>query len=297
MPGGATTRESWTASPEPGIHAGRGANALPIHPTAIIHPSAEIDPNADIGPYVIVDGPVNVAAGTRIYPHVYLTGHTEIGPDCQVHPFASVGHLPQDTNHKGERTYCRIGRGTVLREYVSVHRGTQPESTTIVGADCLLFAGSHVAHNCQLADRVTLINGALLAGHVTVGERAVISGNAAAHQFVRIGECAMAAGMSTLSMDVPPFMTMLSRNLCSGVNLVGMRRAGLSREEIREIRDAYRILYRTNRAINTCLQELKEMVQTPAGRRLWQFLEQPSKRGIGIGARHAYRRSVDIDQI
>ncbi|MCP4251653.1 MAG: acyl-ACP--UDP-N-acetylglucosamine O-acyltransferase [bacterium] len=264
---------------------------MAIHPTAIIDSAAELGPSVEIGPYAVIDGPVKIHAETRIYPHTYLTGCTEIGPGCQIHPFASIGHLPQDLNFEGHQSCCRIGAGTVIREYCSVHRGTQPNSVTVIGENCYLMAGSHVAHNSVLGDRVTLVNGVASAGHVEIGSGAVISALACIHQFVRIGQYVMLSGGGLASMDVPPFMTMQSRNLVTGINRVGLRRAKFSAAEIDELHQAYKTLYRSGLPGPRAIARLAAEVQTDAGRSLLEFLQAPSKRGVAIGPRHAHRRS------
>ncbi|MFH0980019.1 MAG: acyl-ACP--UDP-N-acetylglucosamine O-acyltransferase [Planctomycetota bacterium] len=253
---------------------------MPIHPTAIVDRAAELDPSAEVGPYVVIDGPVRVAANVRIYPHAYLCGWTQIGENCQVHMGAVIGHAPQDRAFTGERSYCRIGPGTVVREYVTVHRGTKPESETVVGANCLLGALSHVAHNCVLSDDVILMNGALLAGYVQVGPRAFVSGNAGIHQFVCVGELVMISGNGTVMGDVPPFLMVYGRNLVVGINRVGLRRARFSSAEIDEIRQAYRVLYRSHRPMSSTIPQLDATLVTPAGRRLVGFLKAEHKRPL-----------------
>ena len=253
---------------------------MPIHPTAIVDSSAEIDSTAEIGAYVIIDGPVRVGAGTRVYPHAYLTGWTEIGVDCQIHPHTVIGHLPQDRGFGGERSTCRIGDRTVFREGSSVHRGTGAETSTVVGSDCYIMANAHIGHNCRVGSHVTLANGSLLSGHVQLGDRTVLSGNCGVHQFVRIGELVMVSGCSQITMDVAPFMTASFRNECTGVNIVGMRRADCSDEEIDEIKLAYRQLYRRRLTFRNAVAELEDILVTPAGRRLIQFLKTPTERGF-----------------
>lgn len=265
---------------------------MAIHPTAIIDSAAEIELSVDVGAYAVIDGPVKIAAGARIHPHAYLTGWTEIGPRCEIHPFASVGHVPQDFHFGGEKTYCRIGAGTVIREYVSVHRGAQPESATVVGRDCFFLANSHVGHNCVIGDRVTLINGVCVGGHCQVGTGALFSALSSTHQFVRIGQYAMLGGGAQAVMDVPPFMTVVTRNTCCGVNVVGMRRGAFSREEIAELRQAYKLLYRSSLPVGKAVARLEAQVETQAGRALLDFLHAPSRRGIGVGPHHVYRRST-----
>lgn len=213
----------------------------------------------------------------------------------KVHPFCTIGHLPQDFHFGGERSYCRVGAGTIIREYVTVHRGSQPESTTVVGQDCFLLAYAHVGHNCVIGDRVTIVNSVNLGGHTEVGPGAVMSAGAMSHQFVRIGEYAMVGGGSELTLDALPFMTVQFRNACSGPNLVGLRRNGFSQEEIAEIREAYKLIYRSGVPLSKAMGELEATLQTNPGRRLLAFMKAPSKRGLGAGPRHAYRRSNDTD--
>ena len=252
---------------------------MPIHQTAIVDRNAEIDPSADIGPYVVIEGEVQIGPGTKVYAGAYLTGWTTIGANCEIHPHAVIGHLPQDLHFDGAKSYCRIGDGTVIREHVTVHRGTQPESETILGKNCFLLAGSHVAHNCVLEDQVTLINAAQIGGHVTIGRRAVISSGTAVHQFCRIGEMAMLSGDSSFSVDVPPYMTACFRNAAVGINTIGMQRGGATSEEIAEIREAYKILFLRGKLFRAAIEEVEQKVTTDYGRKLVEFLKQPSKKG------------------
>ncbi|MHC4956458.1 MAG: acyl-ACP--UDP-N-acetylglucosamine O-acyltransferase, partial [Planctomycetota bacterium] len=165
--------------------------ASAIHPTAIIDPQAEIDPTAEIGPYSVVGPDVKLGPGVSIGPNSVITGWTELEEGVRVWPFAAVGHAPQDLGYKGARSFVRVGARTQLREGVTVHRGTGEDSWTVIGADCLMMNNAHVAHNCTVGDSVILASGVLLAGHVSVGDRAFISGNAAVHQFCRVGRLAM----------------------------------------------------------------------------------------------------------
>lgn len=253
---------------------------MSIHTTAIIDSHAEIDATAEIGPYVVIDGPVHIGPETHVWPHAYLTGNTVIGAGCEIHPGAVVGHAPQDAAYQGEETFCRIGDGTIIREGASVHRGTDPGSTTTVGLRCLLMAGAHVGHNCHVGDDVVLVNGALLAGHVQVGRRAFFGGGAAVHQFTRIGEMAMIAGLSATQMDIPPCFTTDRTGKCYAVNAVGMKRAGLTREDRRDVKNAFRILYRSRETFSRALETLAESVETDVGRRILEFCRGASKRGI-----------------
>jgi len=227
-----------------------------IHPTALVHPKAELDSTVEVGPYCVIDANVRVAAGCRLFHNVYLTGWTQIGEQCILHPGVIVGHDPQDTKYAGSKTYCRIGKNTILREYVTIHRGTTPDSSTQVGDDCFLLGGSHVAHNCHVGNRVTLINNALLAGHVEVGDGVTVGGGAGAHQFVRIGELAMIAGNARVSMDVLPFAMIDVDGRVAGLNRVGLRRAGLQREQVESVRQAYRTLYGGGLPFSEAVQQL-----------------------------------------
>jgi UDP-N-acetylglucosamine acyltransferase len=251
-----------------------------IHPTAIIDRRAEIDPSAEIGPFCVIEENVRVGAGCRLYQGVYLTGWTQIGPNCELHPHVIVGHSPQDTKYHGERSYCRIGRGTILRENVTIHRGTIPDSETIIGEDCFFLGGTHVGHNCVVGNRVTLINNVLLAGHVEIADLVTIGGAAAVHQFVRIGELAMITGNARVAMDVPPFMMIDVEGRVVGLNRVGIRRAELPREEVAEIRDAFRTLYGSGLLFRAAVEQLSHQVRTPSGVKLLQFVQKESRRGI-----------------
>lgn len=252
---------------------------MPIHPTAIVDPTAEIDPTADIGAYAIIEGDVHIGAETRLYPHAFIARYTTIGRRCRIHPFAVVGHLPQDVKFGGAPSRTCIGDDTIVREHATIHRGTLPESVTSVGHRCFLMAGAHVGHNCTVADDAVLVNGVLLAGHVEVGPGAFVSGNSVIHQFVRIGELAMIGGGLRAASDVPPFLLVGPAGVV-GPNVVGLRRAGLSAEERNEIRRAYRILYRSGLPFPKGVEQVAALVQTAPGRRLVEFLRGHSRRGF-----------------
>ena len=251
---------------------------MPIHPTAIVDKTAEIDPTVEIGAYAIVEGNVHIGSGTRIYPHAYVAEGTTLGERCRIHPFAVVGHQPQDLKWDGKPSYTQVGDDTVVREHATIHRGTTPGSTTVVGRECYIMSTGHVGHNCTVGDRVVIVNGGLLGGHVHVGQRAFISGNAVVHQFVRIGELVMLAGLVRAINDVPPFM-MYGPAGVVGPNVVGLRRAGWTSAERLEIRQCHRLLYRSGLHFPQAIERVAELVQTEPGRRLLAFLREPSKRG------------------
>ena len=268
---------------------------MPIHPTAIIDKQAHVPASADIGPHVVIEGPVKLGENVKVYPNAYLSGWTEIGDRVQIHPGAVVGHLPQDFHYGGERSYCRIGAGTIIREFASIHRGTQPESWTIVGENCFILGYAHLGHNCELANGVKVYNCAGLSGHVIVGENAIISGYCLVHQFARIGEYVMIGGGSRITKDIPPYMKVLYESQCVGYNAVGLRRSGrFSSEEINEVRDAYRVLFRAEAGFRAGLERFAASVKTQAGRRILDFLNSPSKLGIAGGRKSMTSEDPDV---
>lgn len=260
---------------------------MPIHPTALIDPQAEIDPAAEIGPYVVVEGPVRIGPATWVGPFVLLKGHTEVGSGCRIFSNSVIGELPQDRGYSGGVSFCRIGDETVIREGVTIHRGTLAGSTTRVGSQCFLMANSHVGHNCVVEDGVNMANGSLLAGHVHLGARVFLSGNSAVHQFVRIGELAMIGGLTKITQDVPPFFMADDRGTCLGINSVGMKRAGYTSADRIEARRIYRLLYRSGLGLRQALEVISETVETEVGRRLLAFLQAESRRGLSAGPRLA----------
>lgn len=268
---------------------------MPIHPTAIVDPSAEIDPTADIGAYAVVEPNVRIGPRVRLYAHTYISSYATLGADCQIHPFAIVGHLPQDLKFTGEPSYTEVGEGTIVREHTSIHRGTTPGSKTVVGRRCFIMSAGHVGHNCTVGDDVIMASGAVLGGHVDVGNRAFISGNVAVHQFVRVGELCMVAGVIALIQDAPPFMTVGRPPYVAGPNVIGLRRAGLSREERQEIRHCYRLVYRSGVPLSKAIAQLGDHIRTEPGRRLLEFLQAPSKRGLLRARRRATASDANED--
>ena len=253
---------------------------MAIHPTAIIDSKAEIDGSVEVGPFCVIEGNVRIAAGCRLYQNVYLTGWTTIEEDCVLHPGVIVGHEPQDVDFQGGRSFCRIGRGTILRENVSVHRGTKSDSETVVGKDCFLLGGAHVAHNCVLGDHVTMINNVLLAGHVEVGDGVTLGGAAMVHQFVRIGTLAMITGNARVRMDIPPYAIVTLEGHVAGLNRVGLRRAGVSREDSAAIRGAYRMIYADGGAARDVAERIAALGDAPPLSTLAAFLRRESRRGL-----------------
>jgi len=255
---------------------------MSIHPTALIDSRAEIHSEADIGPYVVIDGPVHVGRGTRIFAHAFLTGDTEIGDHNEIHMGAVIGHVPQDLAYKGGQTFLKIGHHNIIREHSQVHRGTVEGSTTVIGDDNYFMHHSHVAHNCRIGNQTIIAGGALLAGYVQVEDRAFVSGNCVVHQFVHIGMLALLRGLSRTSRDVPPFCIMDGTHTVRGINLVGLRRAGFNHERIRALRQAFTRLFRQKINLRQAMEVLRQEPCTPDVSYLLDFIEQ-SKRGVCFG--------------
>lgn len=265
---------------------------MPIHPTAIVDARAEIDATADIGPYAIIEGPVVVGAGTRVLAHAVLSGDTRIGRDNVIHYGAVVGHVPQDLSYRGAPTGVRIGDRNTIREHAEIHRATRMERPTELGDDNYLFARAHVAHDCHLGNGVLVASGAMLAGHVVVGDRANVSGNCVVHQYVRIGRLALLRGGSRTSRDVPPFAIMDWTHTVRAVNRVGLRRAGFSAERIRAVQRAFAVLFRTRRNLRAALAELDAAPQNADVAELMAFI-RASTRGVCVGPRHGAIEDAD----
>jgi len=215
-----------------------------IQPLAYVHPQAKIADNVVIDPFVTIHKDVEIGEGTHIASGVVIYPGSRIGKNCKIFPGASIGAIPQDLKFDGEETLAIIGDNTIIRECVTINRGTVALGKTIVGSNCLLMAYSHVAHDCIVGDNCILANGVQLAGHVTISDFVIIGGMSAVHQFVNVGQHAMVAGGCMVRKDVPPY-TKAGRQPISyeGVNSIGLRRRGFSSEKINEIQDIYRILF------------------------------------------------------
>jgi UDP-N-acetylglucosamine acyltransferase len=254
-----------------------------IHPTAIVDPTAEIDEGVEIGPYTIVQKNVIIGQGTRIGPHVVIGEGTQIGQRCQVYQFASVGEAPQALAYRGEKTFLTLGDQNIVREFVTLNRGTAGGGgKTVIGNQNLFMAYSHVAHDCHLGNQVILANGATLAGHITIEDHAIIGGLSAVHQFCRIGTHAFISGMTGITLDVPPYMLASgSRARLFGPNTVGLKRFHFSETSVKALKKAYRIIFRSGLTLEKAVKQVKEdgISQLPEVQHLLQFIQQ-SKRGI-----------------
>jgi UDP-N-acetylglucosamine acyltransferase len=252
-----------------------------IHPTAVIAAGAGIADGVAIGPYCVVGPNVTVGSGTKLMSHVVLDGHTKIGSNCAIFPFASIGTQTQDLKFKGGKTYVEIGDRTTIREYVTVNSATDEGKTTKVGSDCHICAYAHIAHACKVGDGVIMSNCATLAGEVVVEDQAIIGGLSAAHQFVRIGRLCMVGGCSAVRQDCPPFMMVVGNPAeVAGLNSVGLKRKNVSEAAQSELKRAYKILYRDGLSTSQALEKMRaELAMSPEVEHLISFIEG-SERGI-----------------
>lgn len=253
-----------------------------IHETAIISPEAELAEGVTIGPYSIIGPQVRIGAGTVVGAHVVIKGPTSIGVGNRVFQFASIGDDPQDKKYAGEPTRLEIGDRNTIREYCSINRGTtQDAGVTRIGNDNWLMAYTHIAHDCQLGNGVIMSNNATLAGHVHVGDFAILSGFCAVHQFCRIGEHAFIGGLSGVTRDVLPFMMVAGHPPePRGINQEGLKRRGFTAEQLRSLKEAYRVLYRSGLRLVEAREQLVAMAAaSPEVRAIVEFLDR-SERSI-----------------
>jgi len=252
-----------------------------IHPTAIVHPSADIALDVEIGPYCIVGDRVKIGPRSKLLAHVVINGDTTLGEDVIVHPFASIGATSQDRKAADEVSYTTVGDRTIIREYASIHRATGDGNTTVIGTDCLLLAYTHVAHNCRLGNGVTMSNLAQIAGQVVVEDHAGIGGMVGVHQDVRIGAYAFIGGMARIARDVPPYFLVEGNPAeVHGLNSVGLRRRNIPAETIADLKNAYKLIYRSGNNVRQAIEVLRTEATSDAGKALLAFLEAPSERGI-----------------
>jgi UDP-N-acetylglucosamine acyltransferase len=237
-----------------------------IDARAVVSPQAKIAANVEIGPFSVIGPDVEIGAGTWIGPHVVINGPTRIGADNKVYQFASLGDAPQDKKYKGERTRLEIGDRNVFRESVTVNRGTVTgNGVTQIGNDNLLMAYSHVAHDCRLGDQIVLANCATLGGHVELGDWVIMGGLSAVHQFSKVGAHCFLAHNAMVTRDVPPYIMAVGRPAVPhSVNSEGLKRRGFTQEQIRNIRRAYRVLYRSGLKLQAALEELERAASSQA---------------------------------
>ncbi|MDB9832046.1 acyl-ACP--UDP-N-acetylglucosamine O-acyltransferase, partial [Candidatus Pelagibacter sp.] len=218
-----------------------------IHKTAIVDPNAKISNNVKIGAYSIIGPNVQIGENSTIHSHVNIVGHTIIGKENKIYPFASIGNDPQDLKYNGEKTKLTIGNNNKIREYVSINPGTKGGGgETIIGDHCLFMVSSHVAHDCIIENNVIIANNVAIAGHAQIGENVIIGGNSGVQQFTRIGKMAMIGGMTGVEKDVIPYgLSIGNRNYLSGLNLIGLRRKDIPNKDILSLAEAYKEIFKT----------------------------------------------------
>ncbi len=265
-----------------------------IHPSAIISSKAEIDLSVEIGHNVFIDENVKIGAGSKIYANAYITGYCEIGKNNQIHIGAVIGHDPQDyAFDKSIKSRVEIGDDNIIREYSTIHRGTKPDTKTVIGSNNFLMGGVHIGHNCSIGSRVVFANYATLGGYVSVGDNAFISGGVVIHQFVSVGRLAMLSGNGRFSQDIPPFLTALERNSVESVNLVGMRRAGFSADVIKQIKELYSMYYLSGLLKVRAIEKMEASgFASPEALEFIEFIKG-AKRPL---ATHRKRRSSEGDE-
>jgi UDP-N-acetylglucosamine acyltransferase len=262
-----------------------------IHPTAILSPDTELAADVEIGPFVVIEGAVRIGPGCVLRPYVHLCGPITMGAGNVVYSGAVLGERPQHLKYNDEPTRLEIGDHNVFREHVTVHRGTTESWATRIGSHNYFMAGCHIAHDCQIGNHVIMANGALLAGHCEIGDNAFLSGNCAIHQFTRVGRLGLLSGCSISSKDIPPFALQQGITCIVGVNVVGMRRAGMTHEQIDAVRHAYRILFHEGTPLPAAMKRVEAQLGTiDAVAELLAFIHG-SKRGIS-GMREHLREAA-----
>jgi UDP-N-acetylglucosamine acyltransferase len=228
-----------------------------VHPTALVSPEADLADDVQVGAYAVLEGPVRLGPGCVVRPTAQLIGPLTMGRGNDVGRGTVLGERPQHLRDPGESSELIVGDGNIFRENVTVHRGTSATGRTVLGSHNFLMTGAHVAHDCVIGSHCILANNALVGGHCTVGERVFLSGNSAVHQFMRVGRLALLSGISATSHDLPPFMILQGINNIVGVNVVGMRRAGLTGEQITAVRTAYRILFLQGKPVPVAVAQIE----------------------------------------
>ena len=237
-----------------------------IHPTAVIGQSAILGEGVTVGPYSVIEDDVEIGDGTAIWPHVHIASGARIGSSCRIHSGAVLATEPQDLKFSGEKTWLYVGDRTVIRECVTLNRGTKASGKTVIGSDNLIMAYVHAGHDCVIGNHVVIANSVQFGGHCEVGDYAVIGGLTGVHQFVRIGRFAMVGGIARASLDVPPFVMAGGHDSFryEGLNAIGLKRRGFTSEKITLIRDAYRLLFQSGLLLANALEKVKsELPQEP----------------------------------
>jgi len=256
-----------------------------IHPSSIVDPNAKLGSGVEIGPFCVIGPNVVLGEACKLHSHVVIEGQTKLGANCEVFPFASLGHIPQDMKYKGEKSRLEIGSDNIIREYVTMNPGTDGGGlVTRIGSHGLFMAQAHVAHDCQIGDHVILANGATLAGHCEVGDYAILGGLSAVHQFVRIGEHAFIGGMSGVENDVIPFgMVVGPRASLKGLNVIGIKRRGLNRSQLKQLREAYDLLFAGEGTLAERTEKVEQaFANDESVNKIIEFIQADTSRSLSV---------------
>ncbi|HEY2800092.1 MAG TPA: acyl-ACP--UDP-N-acetylglucosamine O-acyltransferase [Chthoniobacterales bacterium] len=254
---------------------------MKIHSTAIVSPATRLAEDAEVGAYACIGEEVEIGARTVVQSHVVLEGAVRVGDDNFIGHGAIIGAAPQDLGFApGTRSGIEIGRGNVIREHVTIHRGTATDSLTTIGDDNLLMVGAHLGHNCAIGSKVIIANNCLLGGYVTIEDGAFLGGGCVFHQFMRVGQLAITQGLSGFGKDLPPFVIGAGVNKVIGLNIIGLRRAGLSAEEREEIKAAFALLYESGLNVSQAIARAGERSWGKPAQAFFDFVAQAKRRGI-----------------
>ncbi len=254
---------------------------MSIHPTAVIHPQAVLGAGVTVDPFAVVEAGAQVGDGCTVHAHAFIGGSVTLGKNCTVGHGAVLGGDPQDFAFKPEvRSRVTVGDGTKIFEYATIHRGTVEGSETVVGEGCFLMAGAHLGHNVRLGNHVIIANNVLFGGYVQVEDRVFVGGGCVFHQGIRVGRLAICQGASAFSKDIPPFVIAAERNGVAGLNVIGLRRAGLGLTERAEIKRAFALLYRSGKNATQAVAAARDEKWTEPGRLFWDFVAAAKKKGL-----------------
>jgi UDP-N-acetylglucosamine acyltransferase len=271
---------------------------IEVHPTALVHPKAKLDDGVKIGPFSVVEEHVAMGKDTHVLALAHIKGHTTLGCNNIIHTGAVIGEAPQDRAFEGKTSYVTIGDNNVFRENVTVHRGSKLESKTVIGNNNLFMVNAHVAHNNVIGDHVIMVNNSVLAGYVEVQDHATIGAYCAVHQFCRVGKYAFMRGYARASRDVPPFCIVEELHTVRALNVVGLKRAGFSSDRLHALKEAFKLLFRSERNLKLAMERVEREVElTEDVRFLLDFIKL-SKRGVAVGQRNPPEGAAeDFDEV
>lgn len=254
---------------------------MKIHPTAMVDPGARLGDGVEIGPYALIGAEVEIGPGSVVQSHAVLKGAVRVGTENEIGHGSIIGGTPQDLGFKaGTKSSVQIGDRNIIREHVTIHRGTTPDSATRIGHNNFLMAGAHLGHNCAIGNNIILANNCLLGGYVTVDDGAFLGGGCVFHQFVRVGRLAITQGNSGFGKDIPPFVAAADVNKVVGLNVIGLRRAGFSAAERTEIKAAFRLLYESGLNVTQALEQAEKKSWGAAAQSFFDFVAGAKRRGI-----------------